>query len=97
MTTRVPFSSTEPTSKPIRLLLVDDHAVLRAGLANVLNFDTGLAVVAEADDGEAAIIAWREHQPDLMLLDLSMPAIDGIETLQRLTFGSSLGCWALVI
>lgn len=84
VTTRVPFSSTEPTSKPIRLLLVDDHAVLRAGLANVLNFDAGLAVVAEADDGEAAIIAWREHHPDLMLLDLSMPGIDGIETLQRL-------------
>jgi DNA-binding NarL/FixJ family response regulator len=69
---------------PIRLLLVDDHAVLRAGLANVLNFDPGLRVVAEADDGEAAIKAWREHQPDVMLLDLSMPGIDGIETLQRL-------------
>lgn len=63
---------------------MDDHAVLRAGLANVLNFDAGLRVVAEADDGEAAIKAWREHQPDVMLLDLSMPGIDGIETLQRL-------------
>jgi len=77
-------SSIKPTPAPLRLLLVDDHAVLRAGLANVLNFDAGLRVVAEADDGEAAIMAWREHQPDVMLLDLSMPGIDGIETLQRL-------------
>jgi len=61
---------------PIRLILVDDHALLRAGLANVLNFDAGLLVVAEADDGEAALKAWRDH--------LSMPGIDGIETLQRL-------------
>lgn len=78
------LSSTESPSAPIRLLLVDDHAVLRAGLANVLNFDAGLRVVAEADDGEAAIVAWRAHRPDVMLLDLSMPGIDGIETLQRL-------------
>lgn len=72
------------TSTPIRLLLVDDHAVLRAGLANVLNFEPGLRVVAEADDGETAIDLWRKHQPDVMLLDLSMAGIDGIETLQRL-------------
>ncbi len=69
---------------PLRLLLVDDHAVLRAGLANVLNFEPGLHVVAEADDGETAIELWRTHRPDVMLLDLSMAGIDGIETLQRL-------------
>ena len=69
---------------PIRLILVDDHTVLRAGLANVLNFDAGLRVVAEADDGEAALKAWRTHPADVMLLDLSMPGIDGIETLLRL-------------
>jgi DNA-binding NarL/FixJ family response regulator len=64
--------------------LADDHAVLRAGLANVLNFEADLHVIAEADDGPAAINAWREHRPDVMLLDLSMPGIDGLETLQRL-------------
>lgn len=72
------------SAAPIRLILVDDHAVLRAGLANVLNFDPGLRVVAEADDGEAAIKAWRAHPADVMLLDLSMPGIDGIETLLHL-------------
>lgn len=81
---RPDLSSSSLTSAPVRLVLVDDHAVLRAGLANVLNFEPGLRVVAEADDGEAAIKAWRDLQPDVMLLDLSMPGIDGIETLLRL-------------
>lgn len=73
-----------PPANPIRLILVDDHVVLRAGLANVLSFDPGVQVVAEGSDGEAGIALWRLHQPDLMLLDLSMPGIDGIETLRRL-------------
>jgi DNA-binding NarL/FixJ family response regulator len=68
----------------IRLVLADDHAVLRAGLANVLNFEPGFQVVAEADDGPGAIEVWRQHRPDVLLLDLSMPGIDGIETLLRL-------------
>ncbi len=71
-------------SSPIRLILVDDHVVLRAGLANVLSFEPGMKVVAEGDDGEAAILLWRKHLPDVMLLDLCMPGIDGVETLQRL-------------
>lgn len=72
------------TSSPIRLILVDDHVVLRAGLANVLSFEPGMQVIAQGDDGEAAIKLWRKHQPDVMLLDLCMPGIDGVETLQRL-------------
>jgi len=68
----------------IRLLLVDDHLVVRAGLANVLNCEPGFTVVAEADDGATAIALWRAHRPDVMLLDVSMPGMDGIETLERL-------------
>lgn len=68
----------------IHLLLVDDHPVLRAGLANVLNCEPDFSVIAEADDGPGAIAAWRQHQPDIMLLDLSMPGMDGIETLEKL-------------
>jgi len=71
-------------SKPIRLLLVDDHPIMRAGLANVLNLEPGLVVVAQADDGESALTLWREHQPDVALLDLSLSGFDGIETLRRL-------------
>lgn len=73
-----------PNPQTIRLLLVDDHPVLRAGLANVLNYQPGIKVVAEADDGATAIALWRTHRPDVMLLDLSMPGMDGIETLERL-------------
>ena len=72
------------TSAPIRLILVDDHVVLRAGLANVLSFEPDMQVVAQGNDGESAIELWRKHQPDIMLLDLCMPGIDGVETLQRL-------------
>jgi DNA-binding NarL/FixJ family response regulator len=69
---------------PIRLILVDDHVVLRAGLANVLSFEAGMQVVAQGNDGEAAITLWRQHRPDVMLLDLCLPGIDGVETLRRL-------------
>ncbi len=65
-------------------MLVDDHVVVRAGLANVLSFEPGMQVVAQVGDGEAAIALWRKHQPDVMLLDLCMPGIDGVETLRRL-------------
>ncbi|MEO5912996.1 MAG: response regulator transcription factor [Luteolibacter sp.] len=73
-----------PSPEPIRLMLVDDHAILRAGLANMLNSERGLQVVVEADDGESALRLWREHRPDVTLLDLSMGGMDGIEVLQRL-------------
>jgi DNA-binding NarL/FixJ family response regulator len=73
-----------PPPPPIRLILVDDHPVLRAGLANVLNFEPDIQVVAQADDGVTAIQLWRKHLPNLMLLDLSMPGMDGIATLEKL-------------
>ena len=76
--------TSSPKSTSIRLILVDDHVVLRAGLANVLSFEPGMEVVGQGDEGETAIELWRQHQPDLMLLDLCMPGIDGIETLKRL-------------
>ncbi len=73
-----------PLNSPIRLMLVDDHAILRAGLANLLNCEPGLKVVAVADDGETALNLWREHRPDVMLLDISLGGMDGIETVRHL-------------
>lgn len=73
-----------PILSPIRLLLVDDHPVMRAGLANVLAMDPGLEVVAQADDGETALKLWHRYRPDVTLLDISMGGIDGIDTLRRL-------------
>lgn len=69
---------------PIRLMLVDDHAILRAGLVNLLNGEPGLEVVAVADDGESALQLWREQRPDITLLDISLGGMDGIETVRCL-------------
>ena len=69
---------------PIRLLLVDDHLVVRAGLAAVLKFDARFQIVAEAADGLAAIAAHRQHQPDITLLDVRMPCVDGLEAAHRI-------------
>lgn len=69
---------------PIRLLLVDDHAVMRAGLANMLNANPNFRVIADADDGKAALVLFRQHKPDVTLLDVMMPGLNGIECLRRL-------------
>lgn len=69
---------------PIRLLLVDDHAVMRVGLASMLTTIHGFEVVAEADDGAAAVALYGRHRPDVVLLDVSMDKLDGIDTLRLL-------------
>jgi NarL family two-component system response regulator LiaR len=63
----------------IRLLLVDDHAVVRQGLRMFLNLDPEFEIVGEAADGNAALKLARELQPDVVLMDLLMPGMDGIE------------------
>jgi DNA-binding NarL/FixJ family response regulator len=78
------MTSVPPTRPAIRLLLVDDHPVMRAGMANVLGLDPDFEVVAQADDGETALVLWRQHRPDVTLLDISMGGIDGIDTLRRI-------------
>ncbi len=74
------------TSAPraIRLLLVDDHPVMRAGLANLLGMNKEFVVVGEADDGHTALRLWTTITPDVCLLDVSMDGMDGIETLRRI-------------
>ena len=57
---------------------------MRAGMANVLGLDPGFEVVAQADDGETALVLWNRHRPDVTLLDISMGGIDGIDTLRRI-------------
>lgn len=72
------------SARCIRLLLVDDHPVMRVGLANLLGSEQDFIVVGQADDGEAAIPMWRELRPDIALLDIAMHGLDGIATLKRL-------------
>ena len=64
---------------PIRVVLADDHAVVRAGIRQFLETDDGIRVVAEADDGPQAIQAIQEHRPDVAVLDIRMPRMSGIE------------------
>jgi DNA-binding NarL/FixJ family response regulator len=68
----------------IRLLLVDDHSVMRAGLANMLNMVSDFEVVGEAGDGKSAIGLLATCRPDVVLLDVSMPGMSGIECLAEL-------------
>ncbi len=63
---------------PIRILLVDDHAVVRQGLKMFLGLDADLEVAGEAENGEEAIRLTRSLQPDVVLMDLLMPVMDGI-------------------
>jgi DNA-binding NarL/FixJ family response regulator len=66
-------------SRPnVRVLLVDDDDLMRAGLKAVLSTDDAIEVVAEADDGRSAVSAARRHRPDVVLMDVRMPDLDGI-------------------
>jgi two-component system invasion response regulator UvrY len=72
------------TSKPIRVYLVDDHPVVRDGYRRLLESHPDIEVVAEADSGEQACADYCQVQPDVVVLDLNMPGIGGIETISRL-------------
>ncbi len=69
---------------PIRILSVDDHPLMRAGVASFLATEPGLSVVGEAANGEEALEKFRELRPDLVLMDLSMPVMDGLEATQAI-------------
>src|SRR5579863_5916139 len=72
-----PMTDTPPTPT-IRVLCVDDHPLVRKGIAAILNNEPDMSLVAEAENGRQAVELFRQHQPDVTLMDLRMPELDGI-------------------
>jgi DNA-binding NarL/FixJ family response regulator len=68
----------------IRVLLADDHSIVRAGLRRIIEESADIEVVAEADDGREAIRLAREKEPDVAVIDISMPGLDGLEVISQL-------------
>jgi DNA-binding NarL/FixJ family response regulator len=68
----------------IRILTVDDHPLLRKGIAALVNIEPDLKLIAEASNGQEAVEAFRSYQPDVTLMDLQMPGLDGIEAISRI-------------
>jgi len=79
-----PAGPVSPVSDIVRVLVVDDDALVRAGLTMMLDGANGIAVVGEAADGDQVPGAVDAHTPDVVLLDLRMPRVDGISALHRL-------------
>lgn len=67
-------------SKPIRILVVDDHFMVRMGLSASLNVEADMEVVAEVGSGESALDAYRKHHPSLVIMDVRLPGMSGAET-----------------
>lgn len=71
-------------SNPIRVLLADDHAVVRAGYRMLLKNSSDIEVIADVDSGEAACRHYNESRPDVVIMDLSLPGIGGLEAIRRI-------------
>jgi len=78
----MPMNTTN-TQARIKVLVTDDHPVVLSGYRRMLENEPDISVVAEAIDGEAGLDMYKVHQPDVMILDLCMPGIGGMETLRR--------------
>jgi DNA-binding NarL/FixJ family response regulator len=72
------------SGQPIRVLIADDHPLMRDGLRFMLQPESGIEVVAEAADGAECLAKFREHRPDVALIDLQMPKIDGLRVIGTL-------------
>ncbi|MGE5530900.1 MAG: response regulator [Bacteroidota bacterium] len=77
----------EPFGASVRVLIVDDHEVVRKGLRAILSETPGFDVVGEADNGQDAVLCAREIRPDVVLMDLLMPGMDGIEATRQIIAG----------
>ena len=73
-----------PKMKPVSVLLVDDHALIRRGLTDLIRYESDLKVAGEASNGQEAVEAARKLNPDIIVMDLMMPEMDGVEATRRI-------------
>jgi two-component system NarL family response regulator len=78
------MAEAEIAAPPAGVLLVDDHALLRTGVANIINQESDLRVVAEANNGAEGVTAFEAFRPDVTLIDLRMPVMEGVEAVRRI-------------
>jgi two-component system, NarL family, response regulator len=71
-------------STTIRVLIADDHSIVRQGLATIINRDPEMNAIAQAENGQQAIELFRQHQPDVTLMDLRMPQVGGVEAISAI-------------
>jgi two-component system, NarL family, response regulator len=76
--------SRRPPGKRIRVLIAEDHAVVRRGLAAIINLEDDVQVIGEVGDGMQAVAQWRQLRPDVTLMDLRMPGMEGVEAIDRI-------------
>jgi DNA-binding NarL/FixJ family response regulator len=72
------------SANPIRVLAADDHPLILDGIARVIEREPDMVLVAEASTGEEAVAAFQKHQPDVALIDLQMPGMNGLEAIERI-------------
>ncbi len=81
----------------VRVVIADDQPLIRTGLRTMLEHGPGIRIVGEADDGEKAVDLARRHRPHVVLMDIRMPVLDGIEATRRITADPELGGVRVII
>jgi DNA-binding NarL/FixJ family response regulator len=81
---KMPKGKKTPKNSRIGILIADDHSVLRQGLVSLIGFESDMMVVGEAGNGREAVDLWKRHRPDVTLLDLRMPELDGVGVIKQI-------------